>query len=313
MFVSAAVAAATHIVVPLALGWGLWRGEHESKAAWLLAALGSGAYVLFFYLAGGGWHVLSYYLRVAVTAAFLVALVASFLRVRRTGAPRWRRPGSAGGWTSLAIYALLALLFGASTLSVLPGHGHGDERAARLAFPLEGGPWYVVHGGASPALNYHNVDRAQRYALDVVRLNAAGTRARGLQPEDPQRYAAFDALVHSPCAGEVLRARDGMPDHEGAGTDRQNPAGNHVVVRCADAEPAVDVVLAHLREGSVSVEEGARVEAGRPIGRVGNSGNTSEPHLHVHAIRTGTGSVLEGEGVPVLFDGRFLARGDLIL
>jgi hypothetical protein len=45
---------------------------------------------------------------------------------------------------------------------------------------------------------------------------------------------------------------------------------------------------------------------------MGNSGNTSEPHLHVRAVKTGSGPVLEGEGVPVLFDGRFPVRNGLI-
>lgn len=74
----------------------------------------------------------------------------------------------------------------------------------------------------------------------------------------------------------------------------------------------MDVVLAHMTEGSVAVGEGQEVEEGQFLGRVGNSGNTSEPHLHIHAVRTGSGSILEGEGVPVLFDGRFPVRNGLV-
>jgi murein DD-endopeptidase MepM/ murein hydrolase activator NlpD len=50
---------------------------------------------------------------------------------------------------------------------------------------------------------------------------------------------------------------------------------------------------------SVSVAPGDRLAPGDPIARVGNSGNTTEPHLHVHAFDQGT-----GEGVPMTFDGR---------
>jgi hypothetical protein len=190
------------------------------------------------------------------------------------------------------------------------GLGHGDQRAAELSFPLEGGTYYVGQGGDSPLLNHHNTNRAQRFALDVFRLNAAGTRAAGIYPSDPSRYAVFGAGIHSPCAGEVIETRDGNPDHRPSGTDRENPAGNHVVVRCAKED--VDVALAHIRENSVAVERGERVVEGQLLGRVGNSGNTSEPHLHVHAVRTGSGSVLEGEGVPMVFDGRFPVRNGLV-
>ena len=67
-----------------------------------------------------------------------------------------------------------------------------------------------------------------------------------------------------------------------------------------------------MKEGSVAVKRGESVAEGELLGRVGNSGNTSEPHLHVHAVKTGSGSVLDGEGVPVLFDGRFPVRNGLI-
>lgn len=312
MPISAIIAITTHLVVPLSFAWTLWRGDHESKVSWLVTALGSEAYVLLMFLVGGGWQVVGYYTRLAVAALFVVALAVSFVRTWRAGTPWWRRPGSFGKWASLATYALFFVLFGLGALAVLPGYGYGDERAVSLRFPLGGGPWYVVHGGNRPALNYHNVDRAQRYAIDVVGLNALGVRARGLFPEDPARYEAFGTRIASPCAGEVVDAGDGMPDHRPSGTDRENPAGNHVVVRCGGAGPGVDVALAHMERGSVAVTRGDRVEEGQTLGRLGNSGNSSEPHLHVHAVRTGSGSMLEGEGVPMEFGGRFLVRGGLV-
>jgi murein DD-endopeptidase MepM/ murein hydrolase activator NlpD len=84
--------------------------------------------------------------------------------------------------------------------------------------------------------------------------------------------------------------------------------GNYVVVRCQD----VTVLLAHLMKGSVEVEPGREVKKGQPLGRVGNSGNTTEPHLHIHAARLGPReSILSGEGLPIRFEGRFLVRNDL--
>ncbi len=73
------------------------------------------------------------------------------------------------------------------------------------------------------------------------------------------------------------------------------------------------VVLAHLMKGSISVVEGDYVRAGAPLGRVGNSGNTTEPHLHIHAVRGSTpDSILVSEGVPILFGGRFPVRNRVI-
>ena len=75
----------------------------------------------------------------------------------------------------------------------------------------------------------------------------------------------------------------------------------------------VNLLLAHLKRGSVLVKIGDRVSAGQPIGHVGNSGNTSEPHLHVHAQRqvTKDGNT-EWVGVPICFGSRWLVRNSLV-
>ena len=310
MTVAIVVLFVTQLLVPLLLITGLLRGKFLSKASWLAAVLGTGAFVAYFLLVGR-WDWVSYYLRVAMLVALLCAVYVSFRRTfGKERVPWWRSPGSVRGWLSLLTNALLAVLFAAFTIIAARGLGPGDLRAAQLSFPLEGGVFYVAHGGGSPPLNYHNVDRAQRFALDAVKLNPAGTRAFGLYPSEPSRYAVFGERVHAPCAGEVIEAVDGRPDLNPPEADRKNLAGNHVVLRCA--EEGVDVALAHMREGSVAVEQGERVEEGQLLGRVGNSGNTSEPHLHVHAVRTGSGTMLKGGGVAILFDGRFLVRKSLV-
>jgi murein DD-endopeptidase MepM/ murein hydrolase activator NlpD len=75
----------------------------------------------------------------------------------------------------------------------------------------------------------------------------------------------------------------------------------------------VKVLLAHMGTGSVLVRPGQGVTTGQALGVIGNSGNTSEPHLHVHAERGGRpGAWGEGEGVPILFEGKFLCRNDLV-
>ena len=73
------------------------------------------------------------------------------------------------------------------------------------------------------------------------------------------------------------------------------------------------VLLAHLKRGSVTVQAGQSIAAGDIVGAVGNSGNSDEPHLHVHAQRRGAGALeLGGEPLPMRFDGRYLVRNDRV-
>lgn len=302
----------THLLLPVLLIFWVLKGGFSDKSIWLVSVLGVGTYFASILL-NGRWDWVSYPLRFLLPVAFLVAAFVSLRRLQAKGTPWWDKSGSLGKWANLIAGAFLIFVFGLSVVQSVRGLSPEDP-AAQLSFPLEGGVSYVAHGGDSVGLNYHNVEPPQRYAVDVVQLTAVGTRAWGLYPEEPSRYAAFGETVVSPCSGEVLAAEDSLEDYKPPGSDSDNPPGNHVVVRCETSEetPAVDVLLAHLQKGSVAVEEGDEVEKEQRLGLVGNSGNTTEPHLHVHAVRTGSGSVLEGEGVPMRFDGRFLVRNSLV-
>jgi hypothetical protein len=144
--------------------------------------------------------------------------------------------------------------------------------------------------------------------VDIVRLNGLGNPATIGSPSDLASYAVFGMPVYSPCSGSVVTAVDGHADQIPPNIDRANIAGNHVVVLCHD----VEVVLAHMMEGSLLVVEGVEVAEGQELGAVGNSGNTSQPHLHIHAERGGaSGRILDGVGVPMTFEGRFLTRNSL--
>ena len=82
-------------------------------------------------------------------------------------------------------------------------------------------------------------------------------------------------------------------------------AGNHVILRCGDAW----VVLAHLRQSTVAVHPGEPVDIGALIGRAGNSGNSDEPHLHIHAQRPGsTDAPLSGEPLAIRFGATYPVR-----
>lgn len=130
-----------------------------------------------------------------------------------------------------------------------------------------------------------------------------------LQPADPRAYRIYGTRVLAPCTGRVVLAVDGLPDMQVPEVDREHLAGNHVMLRCEQA----DVMFGHLSAGSVQVRAGVAVATGDWLGCVGNSGNTGEPHLHVHAQRPGpVGAPLGGDPLPIRLDGRFPVRGDRI-
>ena len=265
--------AAFQLLLPLYLVQRLWRLDVRTSGAWLLEALhAAGALALLFLM--GRWDVVGYPLRYGLYGLRLGGVALSWVRVR--GLPS-RRDG-ATAWRGMAALEL-ALFTGALVwvgVSLPP-----ESRTVEVRPPLEGGRHIVVQGGATPVTNYHGLfAEPQTWALDIVRLDGWGVRASGVLPDDPRSYAIFGDTVRSPLSGRVVDVVDSLPDQTPPETLASRPAGNHVWIR----RDSVHLLLAHLQHGSVRVDEGERVEAGQPVARVGNTGNTSEPHLHLHAV-----------------------------
>jgi hypothetical protein len=127
-------------------------------------------------------------------------------------------------------------------------------------------------------VNYHAITPDQRWAYDLlVEPYLSGS-------SELADYGCYGVPVLAPASGHVTRAHDGEPDQV-PGQVSNNftaPLGNHVII---ELPTGTYLVLAHLREGSVVVETGDTVEEGQPLGECGNSGNTSEPHIHIHHQR----------------------------
>lgn len=298
--------AITHLVIPVAFLIWLWRGKDISKVDWLAKLLVVAFYCVHIFLIGR-WDWFSYYLRFLLVVFFVVAGYKSFLRAKSL--PLYP-PRKFKNYLSLGVNSLVILLFLGVLSSYIPQGYSFDREPIQLSFPLKSGIYYAGHGGNRPAINYHNVNPAQRYALDIVKLNRLGTRAIGLYPQSLTSYAIFGEPVYSPCNGTIRETTNDLPDLTPPESDRQNPAGNHILMQCQGA----DVVLAHLQRGSLTVHEGERVGVGQAIAKIGNSGNTSEPHLHIHARKENTGkSLLDGEGKPITFFNRFLVRNSVFL
>jgi hypothetical protein len=265
----------------------------------------------------GLWLLPPWWTPYAFGALLLLATVVSLHRRRPFNA---RLPygvwGSAGAVLFIALGSV-ALYLAAPAIA---GRKPPPEKLVDLAFPLETGTYLVANGGYDPSINAHlkTLDlsvlrfeawRGQSYGLDIVRINAAGLRASGIRPPEPGAYVIYGTRVLAPCSGDVVTSVDGLPDMQVPQTDRVNMAGNHVLLRCQDA----DVLLGHLQPGSLKTRVGLRVAVGDTIGNVGNSGNTDEPHLHIHAQRPGTAlEPFSGAPLPVSFNGRVLVRSDRV-
>jgi hypothetical protein len=179
-----------------------------------------------------------------------------------------------------------------------------------LSSPFRNGKQIVLHGGVSPFTNGHYHVKPQKYALDFVGLNSLGMRAASIAGgADPNSYVIYGEPVYCPCNGTVLLAVDEYEDQIPPATDKEHLAGNHVLIKCDE----VEILLAHLKRGSVSVKAGDIVNSTTLLGKVGNTGNTSEPHLHLHVEKGGEeNTILNGESVPITINKVFLVRGDIL-
>jgi hypothetical protein len=181
------------------------------------------------------------------------------------------------------------------------------ETKAELRLPFHGA-WHVFWGGRTLEQNYHVATPDQRFAYDFVVMRDGIThRGAGTRNED---YFCWEQPIIAPAGGRVIEAVDGRRDQTPGTSDRASPAGNYVIVDLGNDEYAV---LAHLLRGSVAVSRGEYLEPGELVGRCGNSGNTTEPHLHFHLQNSP--DLGEGHGLPAFFndygaDGRMVERGE---
>ena len=189
-----------------------------------------------------------------------------------------------------------------------------------VALPFAG-RWLAMNSPARRVPS-HGVDLlGQRYAIDFVGVDERHRDASVadwrtlVATEPPERFVAFGRPILAPADGVVVAVHDGEPDHAArrsqlalvpymlgqAGRLRKGPAaiaGNHVVV---ELRAGVFAALVHLRRGSLRVAVGDAVVTGQQLGECGNSGNSTQPHVHVQLMDSADLAV--ARGVPVAFRG----------
>ena len=173
--------------------------------------------------------------------------------------------------------------------------------ALRLPFR---GRWLVAWGGRTVARNYHARARDQRFAYDFL-VAEGGATHRGDGKRNAQ-YHCFGRPILAAGAGTVVAAQDGLDDRTPGVVLETDPLGNHVIIDHGNGERSF---YCHLKRGSVAVKPGQRVEAGARLGACGNSGRSSEPHLHFHLQDSPT--PLSGAGIPAQFQ-RYRSAGALV-
>ncbi len=254
------------------------------------------------------WERLAARIRMPLTAVTVVSLAVDvFLPV-----PRW--------WP----WIYIATAIPATALYFRLATPHADP--VDVTAPVQG-RWQAVNSPTSRVPSHYVHAWAQTYAIDLVFDPAGGSR-----PEmswwplvrRPTTYPGFGQPIVAPIDGTVVRVRSFMRDH----LSRSSPPallyllvesvreffgpigilGNHIVIRRDDG---THLLLAHLRRGSLLVKRGDRVARGTKIAECGNSGNSSEPHVHIQAMDRA--SVWIAAGLPIRFDhGEPPANGDLL-
>ncbi|MBO9731408.1 MAG: peptidoglycan DD-metalloendopeptidase family protein [Chitinophaga sp.] len=140
------------------------------------------------------------------------------------------------------------------------------------------GEWTVFWGGDTQEQNYHVVVPFQKNAFDIVINNKEG-RSYKTDGKTNDDYYAFGQPILAPCDGEIVMAVDGVKDNVPGVMNALYIPGNAILLKTKDEEY---ILLAHFKRNSVKVKQGDVVKQGQLLGLCGNSGNSSEPHLHFH-------------------------------
>jgi hypothetical protein len=166
-------------------------------------------------------------------------------------------------------------------LFVKPFKDNNQPKLARnttkMILPFNG-EWTIVWGGDTKELNYHVESEAQKNAFDIVVTDAKGNsfKTDGKTNSD---YYAFGKELLAPCDGEIVLAVDGVKDNIPGILNPIYVPGNTVIIKTANNE---FLFFAHFKQNSIIVKQGQKVKQGQVLGQCGNSGNSSEAHLHFH-------------------------------
>lgn len=177
-----------------------------------------------------------------------------------------------------------------------------------LSAPLNDGPWFALNGPANDSPHRRAIIRPadefrvpQRLAIDWLMIDDNGRTYSG-DPSKNSSYYAFGREALAVADGTIAFMKDGIPEN----VPMQPPvveitldtlAGNYIAVDIGRGEYAI---YAHLQPGSMRVNVGDRVKRGAPLALLGNTGNSTQPHLHFHVCDAP--SPYDCNGLPYVLD-----------
>lgn len=181
------------------------------------------------------------------------------------------------------------------------------QTARVLGPPLEGTGWIAFNGcckeaphrrAGIPLNGVYYV--SQRFAIDWVKMDASGQQSYGDSSKN-ENWPTYGQNAIAVADATVVSVLDGLPERVAnalpSDTNVQNASGNHVILDLGQGHYGF---YAHLQPGSLKVRVGDRVKRGQVLALVGNSGNTTAPHLHFH-VSDGMGP-LSSQGLPYVID-----------
>jgi hypothetical protein len=184
----------------------------------------------------------------------------------------------------------------------------GKTGAALVDEPFTGDRWLAANGPSNKSIHRRAVivlngkpRSPERYAIDWIKLGDDGNSSTGDQYKNSSYYA-YGVPILAVADGKIVTVKDGLPENVphteklAVAMTLANIAGNHVV---EDIGGGLYAGYAHFIPGSITVKASERVRRGQVLGRLGNSGNSSEPHLHLQVCDAP--SFLICEGVPMEF------------
>lgn len=187
-------------------------------------------------------------------------------------------------------------------------HHETDETFTKTKFHLPfRDEWFVFWGGTNKLVNYHYEYENQRYAYDFAIVNE--NKSYKGDPTLNESYFAFGKEYLAPADGVVIKMENNVEDNEPVGTfNEEKPFGNYVILDHGNEEFSY---LVHFKHQSIVVKQGDKIKQGDLLGLVGNSGNSSEPHIHFHVADSP--DPMNSKSIPINFNGkRNLIQGDFV-